>query len=216
MARKPPVFDTNDPTQKVEVMQVDPVKARQRLRRVKTETKPAATTADILEAGFSYSGQEDELDPPQASSLPATAKTVSFSMGLAERICERISLGEALQEICKGDDMPTVAQVHRWLRRYARFEELYEQARLLQADYLADEMLVLVKEIRANPTKSSALRAAADLLAKQAEWRNVRKYGSKIDMNITERPKSPDEIRAEIERLRTELGVPTGRIARIK
>lgn len=170
--------------------------------------------------------EEDEIDgaltdgdfeaTPDNPSLKPSQNEIRFSMQLAEKICESISIGKPLQAICTGEDMPTVPQVIRWIRKYAKFGELYEQARVLQADYLADEALVIVQEMRANPGRAPALKAAADLLAKQAEWRSPRKYGPRMDLTMTERPKTPDEIKAEIGRLRTELGVPEGRIARIK
>lgn len=173
---------------------------------------------------------EDDDDAPndgmdtaptgQAEPGQAKAKTgpVKFSMLIADYICQQIAIGQPLQEICKSPEMPTVTQVQAWVRKYAKFTEMYEQARSLQADYLADEMLMLVKEMRSTtqPGRASALRAAADLLAKQAEWRAPRKYGPKMDITMTDRPKTPDEIKAEILRLRAALGVPEGRIARIK
>jgi len=164
---------------------------------------------------------KDARDPASSTSTtgtetPPKKPEIRYSAPLGELICERIALGEPLQKICVGEDMPTIKHVQMWLRKFAKFSELYDQARILQADYLADEALVIVAEMRASPTKAAALKAAADLLAKQAEWRSPRKYGPKMDLTVTERAKTPDEIKAEILRLRTELGVPEGRIARIK
>jgi hypothetical protein len=148
----------------------------------------------------------------------AKAEPIRFSMALADNLCRLIAIGQPLQQICAEPRMPTVTQVQAWVRKFPKFKEMYEEARALQADYLADEMLMLVKEMRTTtqPGRASALRAAADLLAKQAEWRAPRKYGPKMDITMNDRPKTPDEIKAEIIRLRTELGVPEGRIARIK
>lgn len=167
--------------------------------------------------------EQDELDEtPTVTAEPGQAKAkeepIRFTMLMADDICRQIAIGQPLQRICAKPGMPSVSRVQSWIRKYPRFAEMYEEARALQADYLADEMLMLVKELRTTivPGRASALRAAADLLAKQAEWRAPRKYGPKMDLNINERPKTPEEIKAEILRLRTELGVPEGRIARIK
>lgn len=162
----------------------------------------------------------DEAPTREANPGEAKAKTepIRFSMALADKICQLIAIGQPLQQICAEPGMPTVTQVQGWLRKFPKFKELHEEARALQADYVADEALMIAREMRTTttPGRASALRAAADLLAKQAEWRAPRKYGPKMDLNINERPKTPDEIKAEILRLRTELGVPEGRIARIK
>lgn len=168
-----------------------------------------------------FDDDNDEVDTAStfaagSTETEAKTRTIAFSMKVAEAICERIATGEPLQAICVGDEWPTVTQVTKWLMKYAKFEEMYEQARIMQADYLADERLVLLQEMRRNPTKAAALKAASDLLAKQTEWLNPRKYGPKMDLNVTERAKTPDEIKAEIARLREELGVPAGRIARLK
>jgi len=187
--------------------------------------KPAPVIFDDEDA-FAWELPKDDEDDDDVAPAQANAETeaetapkkaeVRYSAGMAERICERIALGDPLQVICVGEGMPTIKQVQAWVVKYAKFREMYDQARILQADYLADEALVIVAEMRRTPTKAPALKAAADLLAKQAEWRSPRKYGPKMDLTVTERAKTPDEIKAEILRLRTELGVPDGRIARIK
>lgn len=163
-----------------------------------------------------------ELEPtPTGETVPAEAKAkapVRYTAGLADRICQLIAINTPIQAICALPDMPTVNQVQYWARKMPKFEEMLEQARILQADYVADEMVMIAKELRNTtvPGRVSALKAAADLLCKQAEWRAPRKYGPKMDLTVNERPKTPDEIKAEIVRLRAELGVPEGRIARVK
>lgn len=162
--------------------------------------------------GQAHAGQEE------TAQAPAKKEPIRFTMLMADKICRLIAINTPLQAICAEPGMPSVGQVQTWIRKYPKFEEMYEEARALQADYVADEIVMIVRELRNTtvPGRASALRAAADLLAKQAEWRAPRKYGPKMDLSINERPKTPDEIKAEIERLRAELGVPAGRIARIK
>lgn len=172
---------------------------------------------DVLDGG-AFGVDATPAGPPQTVSAKTDAPRVKFSMVLADKLCRLIAIGQPLQQICAEPGMPTVTQIQGWVRKFPKFREMYEEARALQADYLADEMLMLVKEMRTTtqPGRASALRAAADLLAKQAEWRAPRKYGPKMDLTVNDRPKTPDEIKAEIIRLRVELGVPDGRIARIK
>lgn len=164
---------------------------------------------------------DDDLDTTQTvPTVPDQTPTapIRYSLKLAVDICKQIALNQPLQAICAKPGMPTVTQVQAWLLKFPQFMELHEKARALQGDYIADEMLMIVHELRTTttPGRAGALRAAADLLAKQAEWRSPRKYGPKMDLTMNERPKTPDEIKAEIARLRLELGVPDGRIARIK
>lgn len=198
------------------------VKAKPAKQKAVRKPKVFVAKPDELE---NFDDLDDDIGVEQAHAGPeetaqATAKKepVRYTMLLADKICRLIAINTPLQAICAEPDMPSVGQVQTWIRKYPKFSEMYEEARALQADYVADEIVMIVKELRNTsvPGRASALRAAADLLAKQAEWRAPRKYGPKMDLNINERPKTPDEIKAEIARLRTELGVPDGRIARIK
>jgi hypothetical protein len=66
-----------------------------------------------------------------------------FSDELGVAICARIAEGDSLVKICKGEGMPSVTSVYRWLAddRYAGFRELYTRAREDQADTLADQIV---------------------------------------------------------------------------
>lgn len=172
-----------------------------------------------------FDDDEDEplaVEPPSTSTeepgQAASKAPVRYTLAIADKICQLLAVGQPMQKICAMPAMPSVNQVQAWARKMPKFREMLEEARMLQADYVADEMLMIAQELRTTtvPGRASALRAAADLLCKQAEWRAPRKYGPKMDLTLNERPKTPDEIRAEIVRLRSELGVPEGRIARIK
>ncbi len=134
-----------------------------------------------------------------------------YSKGLAERICQEIAQGKALQEVCAGEDMPAVSTVIVWLSRYEEFREMYDEARILQADYLADEMLMLANKAIKEPKDAAACRVAADILAQQAKWRAPRKYSDKFDLNVTSPPKSPDQVLAEIRQLQEEFGIDPAR-----
>lgn len=62
-------------------------------------------------------------------------------------ICERIALGESLNAICKGDDMPDKATVIRWAldksdaENKDAFCNQYARARQIQAELRGDEIL---------------------------------------------------------------------------
>lgn len=64
-----------------------------------------------------------------------------FSQDLADRICGEIASGDSLRTICVADDMPCVATIFNWIRRYPGFLEQYTRAKEEQADAMAEEML---------------------------------------------------------------------------
>jgi hypothetical protein len=73
-------------------------------------------------------------------------RPTGYSDELAAEICRRISLGESLQGMCAGEDLPTQTTVYRWLQQYETFREMYAQAREDQADFQADELVKLADE----------------------------------------------------------------------
>lgn len=68
-----------------------------------------------------------------------------FSEEIAGEICDRLSAGESLIEICEDDHMPAETTVYRWLRHVDRdkFRQDYASARENQADHMADEMKLI-------------------------------------------------------------------------
>lgn len=64
-----------------------------------------------------------------------------FSQEVFDRICERIADGESLRAICADDDMPSKANVFRWLAANKEAADQYARARDAQADAIFDEIL---------------------------------------------------------------------------
>lgn len=69
------------------------------------------------------------------------ARPSSYSVKVADAICERLAEGKSLNSICASDDMPHKATVFRWLSAYDEFRDQYARAREAQADALVDEMI---------------------------------------------------------------------------
>ena len=64
--------------------------------------------------------------------------TYDYEFGLA--ICTRIALGESLEAVCRDPDLPAVATVYNWLRRWPEFARAYRLAREMQLDLICGEM----------------------------------------------------------------------------
>ena len=86
-----------------------------------------------------------------------------FSIEIADKICERLALGESLRAVCSDNDMPCEATVYKWLRAYPEFVETYACAREVQADTFVDDIL----DIADNGTNDWMRRAGAD---GEASW----------------------------------------------
>lgn len=60
---------------------------------------------------------------------PQTGPLTTYGPELTARICERLSDGQSLREICKSEGMPSRATVLRWLQVHDEFRDQYAQAR---------------------------------------------------------------------------------------
>lgn len=65
-----------------------------------------------------------------------------YSLRLAEVICERISSGESVTQICRDDNMPHHRVVYGWLLHEDKkaFHKMYTTAQKTRADVIHDEI----------------------------------------------------------------------------
>ena len=88
-------------------------------------------------------------------------KQVRFSEPLADTICERIARGESLNSILREPGMPSYQAVCLWLRKNEQFAAAYRQARIDQADTLADQILEIADQAKAEDAQVARLRVDA-------------------------------------------------------
>lgn len=88
-----------------------------------------------------------------AKKLPAKAKAkagrpTDYNDDIAALICERVathSLG--LDKLCaKYDDLPVPSTIYLWRLKHPAFSEIYAQAKMIQADILAEECLSIADD----------------------------------------------------------------------
>lgn len=80
--------------------------------------------------------KQRELDAQRASKLKQQEyeanlkhkETIQYSDAIAQEICERVSSGELLINICDDYHMPTLKRVNQWLKLNNDFRVLHEQA----------------------------------------------------------------------------------------
>lgn len=107
-------------------------------------------------------------------------------------ICEQISVGTPLQEICRQKGMPAWRTVYDWMAADDDFAANIARARDLGADAIAEETLAIVdsEPERGNDGKiDSAWVAHQKLRAEHrlkllAKW-NPKKYGDKVSAELT-------------------------------
>jgi len=141
---------------------------------------------------------ERAVREPLRAAMGATARSRAglascrYTPEIGRAICERLANGESLIAICRDDDLPHVATVYNWLAAFPEFEDMYVQARQLQADYLMDEarevaLAATPKTVWADRLRFDAIRWATAKLA-------PKKYCERIVADI-ERREPPGEMR---------------------
>lgn len=77
--------------------------------------------------------------------MPA-GRPSTYSKKIADEVCEKISNGMSLREICRAEGMPDRSTIFDWLYKYKEFAHQYAQARDEQADIYADEIIAISDE----------------------------------------------------------------------
>jgi len=74
---------------------------------------------------------------PGSAGRPAWNRRRSgYGPEIADAICDRLCVGEALQSVCADPAMPSIATVYNWLRAHPEFLADYRRARELAFDFI--------------------------------------------------------------------------------
>jgi hypothetical protein len=82
----------------------------------------------------------EEAEALRLKQVAKAKETLSFSEPLAIEVCERVSSGELLINICVDEHMPTVRRVTQWLRESPEFAALYK-------DSINDRLTIFEEEV---------------------------------------------------------------------
>ncbi|GLI92995.1 terminase small subunit protein [Methylocystis echinoides] len=123
------------------------------------------------------------------------AERMSFTEEIAEELCERLSEGESMRQICRDDHLPNRRTVERWMAERPDFAASIARAREGQADCLHDDMAEIEGEIRRGELDPQAAR----VIIWSKQWRASKlapkKYGDKVQAEMTGKDGGPIETR---------------------
>lgn len=71
-------------------------------------------------------------------------RTSTFTQAIADEICERISDGEPLRQICRDPHMPVWRTVYLWRAAHPEFDSAIARARVPGFDAIAEETLEII------------------------------------------------------------------------
>lgn len=149
-----------------------------------------------------------------ASALPEGPKKIGrpskYTPELAAEICERLSNGEPLRQICRDDHMPAWTAVYAWMARDEALSERIAHAREQGFEAIAEEALVIAdtprwgqKQVMSDQGTTTTVE---DMVAHRklqietrlkllAKW-NPKKYGDRVQ--LAGDAESPLKIEAEV------------------
>jgi hypothetical protein len=85
---------------------------------------------------------------------------LAFNDDLAQEMCERVSAGELLIDICNEPHMPTVRRCNQWLRDEPEFQQLYNQS-IVERLSIFEEQVIQIADDVTNDFKEVPLRGGA-------------------------------------------------------
>jgi hypothetical protein len=121
-----------------------------------------------------------------------------YTKALADKICERIALGDSLDKVCQKDGFPHYKTVLRWLRedKYKGFRSDYARAREDQADWYADRIRDLAERMEDETTHVGVegKKGAVDAYKWLAAKRKANVYGDSSKLEHTGAGGTPLQI----------------------
>jgi hypothetical protein len=126
--------------------------------------------------------------------IKKTGRPSSFTQDKADLICDLLARGKSLRHICSLEQMPDQTTVMRWLATNDTFRQQYARARELQAEFYADEIVVIADDASNDvsgelglPNGVAVQRARLQIDTRKwiASKLLPKKYGDKVEMEHT-------------------------------
>lgn len=112
-----------------------------------------------------------------------------YTPAIADEICTRLANGESLRAICgsdRDDFMPSIGTVMRWAIQNAEFREHYEEARRIQAETMADEIVSIADGKGLTGEEKVTLSPRDRLRVDSRKWVAAKllpkRYGDKVEV----------------------------------
>lgn len=150
--------------------------------------------------------------------MAKTGRPSSYSVEIADEICERIALGESVRQICLLNDMPEERTFYRWLLNHDEFCQKYARAKEAQADRFNEELTEIADDGRNDWVERENQRTGSTFIALNEEaiaraklrietrkWlmgkHKPKKYGDKITSEISGPDGGPVQVEVVTRRI---------------
>ena len=121
-----------------------------------TEVKDNAATASSADAfsNLTVSPQKEENTPAVIEQPKKTGRPSKYTKEIAQQICEQLSEGIPLREICRQDGFPAWRTIYDWMYRDEDLSAAIAHARDVGYDALAEQCLEIADNIQIGTRKT--------------------------------------------------------------
>jgi len=122
-----------------------------------------------------------------------------YTLETAEYICAMVAVSpHGLSTICARDDhIPSPTTINYWRNTHPEFDEMYEHAKIRQAEMLAEHILELSDESRGLPDEFNAIKLQIETRKWLAGKLKPRRYGDRSTVETIDTTKE-DEMKADL------------------
>lgn len=109
----------------------------------------------------------------------------TFTQAIADEICERISLGETLEDICDDEHMPASRTVRDWREKHAAFAAAFARARDYGHEVIAARSMAVARGkagFSTGDVQRDKLIIETDLKL-LSKW-DPKKYGDRLEAHV--------------------------------
>lgn len=117
--------------------------------------------------------------------MPKTNRPFNFRQDIADEICQFLTVGRSIRQICQDTAMPTQETVYLWLRNNEEFAQNYARAKDWYADAVFDKCQQIAEDAK-TPDEIAAARLQIDTLKWALGRMKPKKYGDKLQVGGAE------------------------------
>lgn len=154
--------------------------------------KPAKTPPEASKAPDQGVDSQEPQIAPQEPPKKKIGRPSKYTPELAAEICERLSNGEPLRQICADDHMPAWQKIYEWMARDKDLSGAIAHAREVGQDAIAEQIWLEMKQEperilsegggRIDSGYVQLIKARADIgLKLLAKW-NPKRYGDRVQL----------------------------------
>lgn len=107
----------------------------------------------------------------------------TYTLDLADSICERLASGESMRSVSRDDSMPVMSTMFKWIREHEEFSNQYAKAKEESADALTEDMMDIADDgsndwMELNDPDNPGYRANGEAIQRSKLRVDVRKWAA--------------------------------------